>query len=106
MDSKKDKTNSKPKIKKISPRLMIDQFEDIDDYTCKICSSIVYSPRECFVCENLFCNDCISDWFKKVKQRSCPNKCDNNDHWKKPRLTCRFLSTKEVGCEYCHETYL
>ena len=35
-----------------------------DGFTCKICMNVVYNPRQCGKCENLFCNDCIQRWME------------------------------------------
>lgn len=41
-----------------------------DLVTCKICLSIVKSPRQCKECENVCCEECLCKW-----EKGCPMRC-------------------------------
>lgn len=52
------------------------------DFLCHMCNLVVRKPRECIVCGNIFCENCIKNWAKKLNKISyvylSPNKANIN----------------------------
>ena len=49
-------------------------YESVKDVTtCFICKGIVFNPRQCKKCENIFCRECIYKW--KENNNYCPFSC-------------------------------
>jgi len=41
------------------------------NFSCVICLNVVWDPKECGECNQLFCSKCIDDWLSTPK--GCPN---------------------------------
>lgn len=59
--------------------LSADRFrdEDIEFFSCIICSDIVINPKMCSTCNHIFCKKCIDEWLKTNK--FCPFKCSEKE---------------------------
>lgn len=72
-----------------------------EEINCSICLSILDDPKQCSVCEILFCNQCITTWVDKNK--SCPFKCANFKIEDASRIVKNMLSKLEFKCEICEK---
>lgn len=53
-----------------------DKYKDqADILKCNICLALVYEPKECAGCNQIFCKDCIGGWIALGKTQ-CPH-CQN-----------------------------
>lgn len=75
-----------------------------EEINCSICLSILDDPKQCSVCEILFCSQCISTWVDKNK--SCPFKCANFKIEDASRIIKNMLSKLEFKCEVCEKFIL
>jgi hypothetical protein len=67
------------------------------EFFCPICSCLLWQPRSCGVCQNLFCEACISKWLQ-VKQ-NCPYGCERyEDKRCSPQIRC-LLSNVWIQCQ-------
>ncbi|CAF1245687.1 unnamed protein product [Adineta steineri] len=73
----------------------------IDLITCLICHDILWKPVTCEICENSFCNDCITLWLEKHPS-VCPNNCDYKQRQRPPLLLVQLLSKLQVICKNQH----
>jgi len=48
----------------IGEKYIIDYQPYIDQFMCKICTSLVKNPISCSQCDNLFCSDCLKEPLK------------------------------------------
>ena len=44
-------------------------------FVCRICRDIVRDPVECRICEQLFCNNCLSGFIENSQEYTCPHGC-------------------------------
>lgn len=67
------------------------------EFFCPICSCLLWQPRSCGACQNLFCEACILKWLQ-VKQ-SCPYGCARyEDKRCSPQIRC-LLSNVWIRCQ-------
>ena len=67
------------------------------EFFCPICSCLLWQPRSCGLCQNLFCEACILKWLQ-VKQ-SCPYGCAQyEDKRCSPQIRC-LLSNIWIRCQ-------
>ena len=67
------------------------------EFFCPICSCLLWQPRSCGACQNLFCEACILKWLQ-VKQ-SCPYGCERyQDKRCSPQIRC-LLSNVWIRCQ-------
>ena len=67
------------------------------EFFCPICSCLLWQPRSCGACQNLFCEACILKWVQ-VKQ-SCPYGCERyEDKRCSPQIRC-LLSNVWIRCQ-------
>jgi hypothetical protein len=43
---------------------------------CSICLEFPKNPVECTECSNLFCLECIYEWFDRSHNYFCPHRCE------------------------------
>ena len=58
--------------------LTSDRFvdQDVEFFTCIICSDVVINPKMCDTCNHIFCGACIDEWLKTNKY--CPFRCSDD----------------------------
>lgn len=45
-----------------------------NEYFCSICHNLVWKPRLCASCEQMFCEKCIEMWLKNMHNNNiCPS---------------------------------
>ncbi|TNV81596.1 hypothetical protein FGO68_gene6700 [Halteria grandinella] len=68
-------------------------------FTCSICLCLLYEPRECSLCTQLFCLECITRWTDN--NRDCPN-CKQSEGFTPRKISLILVSlmdaTKVDGC--------
>lgn len=74
-----------------------------DEITCEICTCIVINPRQCDVCETVFCDKCIKAWLKK--NNSCPKRCENFKIKEASKIIKKLLDKLNVSCFYCKKQF-
>ncbi len=42
-----------------------------DDYSCPLCYSVAWQPKQCAECEKYYCTRCIDGWL--ARNLSCPS---------------------------------
>jgi hypothetical protein len=47
----------------------------LDYFICRICKLVVSEPVECRLCEQLFCNSCLTDYLNNSQESCCPLGC-------------------------------
>jgi hypothetical protein len=52
-------------------RILIDKHHILNEFFCPICCCLLWKPRSCASCQNLFCNKCIQTWIK-TSSTICP----------------------------------
>ncbi|CAF1039579.1 unnamed protein product [Adineta steineri] len=82
-------------------RIVNSNESSIDLITCLICHDILWKPLTCEICENSFCNDCITLWLEKHPS-ICPNICDYKQRQRPPLLLVQLLSKLQVICKNHH----
>ncbi|CAF0901844.1 unnamed protein product [Adineta steineri] len=82
-------------------RIVNSNESSIDLTTCLICHDIFWKPLTCEICENSFCNDCITLWLEK-HPNNCPNNCDYKQRQRPPLLLVQLLSKLQVICKNHH----
>ena len=78
--------------------------EDLDELICGICHQIFVKPVVLQCCGQIYCSECILQWFRQSD--SCPNcrKILTTDHLvRPPRLVFNLLAKFLVKCEF-HST--
>ncbi|CAF3227588.1 unnamed protein product [Rotaria socialis] len=71
-----------------------------DELFCPICSCLLWQPRSCRLCQNLFCMYCILKWLKTNKK--CPYGCQEyKDRSCSPQMRC-LLSNIQIQCQSVH----
>jgi hypothetical protein len=43
---------------------ILDGHLEPDEYFCPICQCLLWKPRSCASCQNLFCQKCIRTWLE------------------------------------------
>lgn len=83
----------------ISQELVTENHKNLcTELICSICLEIVRSPKLCKTCQNLFCNECLTQQLSKSK--FCPNRCIFKDQ--EVNLIFKKLLFKiELKCYYC-----
>ena len=67
------------------------------EFFCPICSCLLWHPRSCGVCQNLFCEACILKWCEVKKK--CPYGCEQyEDKRCSPQIRC-LLSDIWIRCQ-------
>ncbi|CAF4112495.1 unnamed protein product, partial [Adineta steineri] len=79
-------------------RIVNSKESSIDLITCLICHDILWKPVTCEICENSFCNDCITLWLEKHPS-ICPNNCDYKQRQRPPLLLVQLLSKLQIICK-------
>jgi FtsZ-binding cell division protein ZapB len=81
----------------------IEFFNQLDNIlTCTFCHGFLVNPRECNVCQNSFCNDCIKSWDDSKKNYySCPMRCEKNIFVKPHKNTLQMLEKLIIKCFRC-----
>jgi hypothetical protein len=86
---------SKPKSG-INSDLLLEKYEDFKyDLSCLICLGIVNDPRQCKICNQIFCEVCIE---KTVTNYGCPSKCKNYHLQKLNLTTIKILNKLQFNC--------
>jgi hypothetical protein len=67
-----------------------------DEFSCPICLNLLFNPKYCSKCEQMFCEDCIFKCLEKNK--SCPHCRDNFIESKIPRQLLNLLNSVVVLC--------
>ncbi|CAG0900487.1 unnamed protein product [Cyprideis torosa] len=76
------------------------------EFTCSICTELLFDPVEISICDHLFCRPCVTDWLKR--SRTCPE-CRihiTEASLKEPNRSLRnFLANLRVHCpeEFCDD---
>jgi hypothetical protein len=52
-------------------RIVNDEYQLLNDLFCPICYGLLWKPRSCISCQNLFCNKCIQTWLN-ANSTTCP----------------------------------
>jgi hypothetical protein len=52
-------------------RIVTDKYPVLNELFCPICYSLLWKPRSCASCQNLFCNHCIQTWLH-TNPSTCP----------------------------------
>ena len=47
--------------------------EEIEKYTCNICTNVLKEPHLTDCCGQHFCESCLTSWFLRVENKSCPH---------------------------------
>ena len=72
-----------------------------DEYiTCKICSNILYLPKECSSCELNFCENCINKYCNLHK--TCINNCYSFNLRNSHNIVIHQLEKLNLNCMYCN----
>ena len=50
---------------------LVVNFNAPSDFSCVICSELLYDPMECSECQNTFCGECLKDWLARGSD-TCP----------------------------------
>ena len=79
----------------VTNRSDINAFED--EIICHICQNIILEPTQCVECQNSFCKQCITNWFKKSS--TCPFRCKTSE-MKENKLLKRLLSKLKLSCPF------
>ena len=73
----------------------------LDEFTCGICREVLIDPKETKCCQQMYCNQCISEWLSN--NQSCPNdrkRMSNKDLKSPSRIVKNLLNGLKVKCEY------
>ena len=60
----------------ISSAVAKDSGETPQEFSCNICTLLIYNPVECGSCDQLFCKECLDNWLKRGNP-TCPM-CKNS----------------------------
>ena len=74
---------------------------DLDEFTCGICQNIFVSPLEARCCGQIFCKDCIEEWFRE--RNTCPSDrrtLDIKDMRSPSRVVLNLMNNMRVKCNY------
>lgn len=71
-----------------------------DEITCQICFGIIYKPRQCTNCRNVYCKICLENWNNRLNY--CPNKCPNVKYSKCSSIAQK-LSLLKIICKNCNK---
>jgi hypothetical protein len=52
-------------------RIVTDKYNILNEFFCPICCCLLWKPRSCVSCQNLFCHQCIQTWLN-VNSTDCP----------------------------------
>ena len=74
-----------------------------DEIICEICQGILIKPKQCGMCESIFCEKCINSWLKKNK--SCPKRCEKFVERSCPRLMKNILDKLKIECPLCKNEF-
>ncbi|CAF3364407.1 unnamed protein product [Rotaria socialis] len=70
-----------------------------DEYFCPICRFLLWDPRSCSSCQNLFCRKCIQIWLKHSNaSRQCPFRCPAYEERNCPPSFSSLLSKTKIKC--------
>jgi hypothetical protein len=73
-------------------------YENIHDFLCSICLSIVTNPVLCSICESLFCKDCMDLYLQSEENSNCV-KCNSLfESIKIQKLTRNHLNSIVIKC--------
>lgn len=85
-------------------------FEPISSsVVCVICEMIVFKPKQCSSCQNVFCETCINKWM--LKDSKCPYKCQASAIVEPGRIVKNIIEKIEFKCANCktgipYESYM
>ncbi|CAF1543023.1 unnamed protein product [Adineta ricciae] len=79
-------------------RIVNSNGNSTDLITCSICHDILWKPCTCEICENSFCDDCISLWLEK-HPNVCPNNCEYKQRQRLPLILVQLLSKLKILCK-------
>ena len=74
-----------------------------DEIICEICQGILIKPKQCEICESIFCEKCINSWL--AKNNSCPKRCDKFVMKDCPKLMKKILDKLIIQCPLCKNEF-
>ena len=74
-----------------------------DEIICEICQGILIKPKQCEICESIFCEKCINSWL--TKNKSCPKRCDKFIMRDCPKLMKKILDKLIIQCPLCKNEF-
>ena len=69
-----------------------------EEYFCSICYCLLWKPRSCAGCQQLFCEKCIQTWLRTSPTRPC--RCPNYQDQRCPPFVLSILSRLKIRCRY------
>lgn len=78
-------------------RVAKDKFQVTDELLCVICKCLLWKPKSCGSCQQLFCNKCIRTWLS-INPNSCPFRCSSYEEKRAPPSVCSMLSRLSIRC--------
>ncbi|CAG0902594.1 unnamed protein product [Cyprideis torosa] len=75
-----------------------------EEFTCSICTELLFDPVEISICDHLFCRKCVTDWLKR--SRTCPECRTPATFLREANRNLRnFLANLSVHCpeEFCDD---
>ena len=68
-------------------------------FICLICHEVVRGPKECSICESLFCSDCLTNCLEQ-NGYICPNRCEKSEMQRPGRIIRTNLEDLLIRCKY------
>jgi len=70
-----------------------------NSFICLICHEVVKHPKECSICESLYCSECITTCFQR-NGIYCPNRCEASEMKRPGRIIRTNLEDLLIHCKY------
>ncbi|CAF3334232.1 unnamed protein product [Rotaria sp. Silwood2] len=78
---------------------IVDDHLVSDDYFCPVCYCLLWKPRSCASCKNLFCEKCIHAWLAgSTGNPRCPYRCKSYKYEQCPPHIYASLTRINVRC--------
>ena len=68
-------------------------------FICLICHEVVRNPKECSICESLYCSECLAQCLEQTSSL-CPNRCEKSEMTRPGRVIRSSLEDLLLRCKY------